>query len=212
MLVIGARGHALEILQVIHEAGFTQDVYFFDNVNSDAPTTLFDLYPVLRTAAQAQDCLRQDPRFIIGIGGTQLREQVSRQMQSWGGELFSAVSPSASVGTYGVSLGSGLNIMNGVLINNEVSVGEGTMLNARATLHHNCQVGNYCEISPAAQLLGHVKVGDYSQVGAGAIVLPRVCIGKHVTIGAGAVVTRDVPDYAVAAGVPARVQRLQLPV
>jgi acetyltransferase-like isoleucine patch superfamily enzyme len=54
-----------------------------------------------------------------------------------------------------------------------------------------------------------VVIGAGSDLGTGAIVLPGVTIGKGVQLGAGAVVTKDVPDYAVAAGNPARVLRLR---
>lgn len=49
-----------------------------------------------------------------------------------------------------------------------------------------------------------VRVQEGADIGTGAIVLPGVTIGKGSIIGAGAVVTRDVPDFAVFAGVPAR--------
>lgn len=50
-----------------------------------------------------------------------------------------------------------------------------------------------------------ITVGDDTWIGANATLLPGVRIGRCCLIGAGAVVTKDVPDYAVAAGVPARV-------
>lgn len=52
-----------------------------------------------------------------------------------------------------------------------------------------------------------VVIEDDCDIGLGAIILPGVTIGRGAQIGAGAVVTRDVPPYAVAAGVPARVLR-----
>jgi len=52
-----------------------------------------------------------------------------------------------------------------------------------------------------------VQIDDNSDIGIGAIILPGVHIGQGAQIGAGAVVTRDVPAYAVAAGVPARILR-----
>ena len=50
-----------------------------------------------------------------------------------------------------------------------------------------------------------IVIGEDCWLGGNVIVLPGVTIGKGSTIGAGSVVTKDVPDYCVAAGNPARV-------
>ena len=50
-----------------------------------------------------------------------------------------------------------------------------------------------------------VSIGDGSWLGHGTVVLPGATIGRHVVIGANSVVTGHIPDYSVAAGVPARV-------
>ena len=52
-----------------------------------------------------------------------------------------------------------------------------------------------------------ITIGDGSWIGAGAIILDGVRIGKGACVGAGAVVNSDVPDHALAVGVPARVIR-----
>jgi acetyltransferase-like isoleucine patch superfamily enzyme len=54
-----------------------------------------------------------------------------------------------------------------------------------------------------------VQLGDGCDVGIGAVILPGVTVGKGAQVGAGAVVTRDVPDYAVVAGNPARLIRMR---
>jgi acetyltransferase-like isoleucine patch superfamily enzyme len=56
---------------------------------------------------------------------------------------------------------------------------------------------------------GGVRIGDNCWLGARVTVLDGVTIGNDAVIGAGAVVTRDVPDFAVAAGVPAKVIRMR---
>lgn len=48
-------------------------------------------------------------------------------------------------------------------------------------------------------------VGDFSQIATGSVLLPGVIIGKHCLIGAGSSVTKDVPDYHLAVGAPAKV-------
>ena len=62
-------------------------------------------------------------------------------------------------------------------------------------------------ISQQSQPERAVVIGDESWLGYGTVVLPGVTIGKHVVVGANSVVTKDIPDYSVAVGVPARVVR-----
>jgi len=52
---------------------------------------------------------------------------------------------------------------------------------------------------------GKISISDFCFIGIGATVLSNVKIGKGAVVCAGAVVTKDVPDFAVVAGIPAKV-------
>jgi maltose O-acetyltransferase len=54
-----------------------------------------------------------------------------------------------------------------------------------------------------------VTIGDGCWICSRVIILPGVHIGKNSVIGAGSVVTKDIPDYAIAAGNPAKVVRIR---
>lgn len=69
--------------------------------------------------------------------------------------------------------------------------------------HGTANVDRPIRQQPGARRL--VRIGEGTWVGSAAIVLAD--IGKHCVIGAGAVVTKPLPDYVIAAGVPARVIR-----
>jgi phosphonate metabolism protein (transferase hexapeptide repeat family) len=57
----------------------------------------------------------------------------------------------------------------------------------------------------------HVHIGHDVWIGHGAIVLPGRNIGTGAVVAAGAIVTKDVPDYAIVAGNPARIIRPRFP-
>ena len=54
-------------------------------------------------------------------------------------------------------------------------------------------------------MIGEVTIGDDVWIGAGAKTLMNTHIGTGAVIGANAVVVSDIPDYAIAVGIPARV-------
>lgn len=56
---------------------------------------------------------------------------------------------------------------------------------------------------------GPIRIGDRVWIGTGAIILDGVTIGAGAVIGAGSVVTKDIPENAIVAGVPAKVIRIR---
>lgn len=74
--------------------------------------------------------------------------------------------------------------------------------------HHGVSPGEPIRRQPL-QTKGGIVVDDGAWLGVGVIVLERVRIGRGAVVGAGAVVTRDVPDEAIAVGVPARVVKMR---
>lgn len=89
----------------------------------------------------------------------------------------------------------------------EIAIGRGIMIGPnvvlRASNHRFDRID--VPIFEQGQSGGRIVIGDDVWLGANVVVVAGVTIGSHVVVAAGAVVTRDVPDYAVVAGVPAKV-------
>lgn len=106
-----------------------------------------------------------------------------------------------------VSVAGGTVIGNNVKVQNNVSIYEGTIIEDDVFLGPSCVLTNVT--NPRSQV---VRRALYEKtvlrrgcsVGANATVVCGVTIGRYAFIAAGAVVTRDVPDYALMVGVPAR--------
>lgn len=110
-----------------------------------------------------------------------------------------------SIGDYS-GIGTNSILDGSITIGDNVMMGEGCII-----LHHNhrfdrldipmCQQGFY-EEKP-------VRIGNDVWIGIRVTILPGVKVGSHCIIGAGAVVTKDVPDYAIVGGNPARILRMR---
>jgi len=88
-------------------------------------------------------------------------------------------------------------------LSEEISIGNGSALSYGVTIltHGAWQPA----LMGFTTKFGPVKIGDHSVIYLGAVVLPALSVGDYATVGAGAVVVRDVPDYSLAIGNPARI-------
>jgi acetyltransferase-like isoleucine patch superfamily enzyme len=114
----------------------------------------------------------------------------------------------------GVYIDSGVVIGDRVKLENRVSVFKGARLESGVFIGpHSCLLNDKHPraITPDGVLkredawhVSGVTVREGAAVGGGCTVLPGVTIGRFAMVGAGSVVTRDVPDYGLVVGNPAR--------
>jgi acetyltransferase-like isoleucine patch superfamily enzyme len=110
---------------------------------------------------------------------------------------------------------------------NKMVIGSGTWIGQQCFFHSagGLTIGRNVGIGPSVKIItsSHIEEGrdkpilhsriefapvaieDDADIGVGAILLPGVRVGRGAQIGAGAVVTRDIPSYTIAVGVPAKI-------
>ena len=149
-----------------------------------------------------------DLGFVVAIGNPygHIRRKLHGLLKGIGLFPVSFSDPTALICST-AEYGAGLQTMAAAIVNSYVRMGEQCLVNTRALVEHDCVLESGVEIGPGAVLCGRVHVMEDSWIGANATVRPRVSIGANSIVGAGAVVVSDIPDNAVAVGVPARVIR-----
>jgi len=115
------------------------------------------------------------------------------------------------------TVGNGCLIGTGVTIDNDCRVGDHCSLQTGVYIPTGSRIGDRCFLGPNATLtndrtplrtdyrLEGVTLGDDVTVGANATLMPGISVGEGAFIAGGAVVTRDVPVWKMAVGVPARI-------
>ena len=109
----------------------------------------------------------------------------------------------------------GIEIVTGIDLPSKATIGKGLYIAHFGGIFINAEVkmGEYCNVSQGVTIgvggrgvkQGCPKLGDRVFIGPGAKLLGAVEIGNDVAIGANAIVTKDLPDWAVAVGVPAKI-------
>jgi UDP-2-acetamido-3-amino-2,3-dideoxy-glucuronate N-acetyltransferase len=114
---------------------------------------------------------------------------------------FVEIQKNAFIGS-GCKISSHTFVCEGVIIEDEVFIGHGVMFindrYPRATSNGKLQTEEDWKVIET-----RVKKG--ASIGSGVVVMCGVTVGEKALIGAGAVITEDIPDFAIAVGVPARV-------
>lgn len=83
-------------------------------------------------------------------------------------------------------------------------IGDGTKIDNLVHIGHNAVIGEHCLIVAGTVIGGSVQVGSFTYIGMNVSVKDHVKIGTHCIIGAGSVVIKDVDDYSIIAGNPAK--------
>lgn len=208
MLIVGAKGFAKEVLEILYQSNAIDNVVFYDDININVPNKLFNKFPILNTLDEAKAYFKTtDNRFTIGIGSPILRKKLHDKFIALGGVLTTTVSPNANIGNFGVAIGKGCNILDQTILSTDITVGLCAIIYYNSVLTHDVRIGDFVEISPGAILLGRCVVGNYSQIGSHATILPDIVLGQNVIVAAGAVVTKNIPDNCMVAGVPAVIKK-----
>lgn len=198
IIIIGAGGHAQDVIDIAGSAGYPILGFLDDNIEGE-----FILGKIKDYKNIVNQYTNYDIKYIIGINNSKTREHLDELLIEMEATPTTLIHKSAVIG-HNVSIGEGSVIGPGSVITSNVTLGRHVHLNTHASVNQGSIVGDYCTLSPGVKVCGDVKVGKSVQFGASSTVINLISIGNNVTLGAGAVVVNDIPDNVIAKGVPAR--------
>lgn len=197
VVIVGCGGHGRVIADIALSTGRNVECFLDDRLQS-VPGKIPVRGPVRSSIFE----LKETHSFVVGIGDSIIRRQLSEFILDAGGELESLVHVSAIVGS-DVDIGCGTVVMAGAVINTGARIGRFVVVNTAATIDHDATLEDNVHISPGCHLAGWVICRRDSFIGTGASIIPRVVVGEYSYVAAGATVIAPVRPHTLVAGCPA---------
>ncbi len=208
IIIFGASEHARCVIDIIEQVDKYQIIGIVDLLKDK--DSYYQDYKILGGIEDLPKIVKDYNvhKGIIAIGDDYLREKKTHKIRKLASDFFyiTAIHPSAIIGKR-VSIGCGTVIMAGAIINNDSTIGEHCYLSTKSSMGHDSIIGDFSSLGPGVTTGGRTTIGVCSAVGIGANILNGRSIGNHSVIGAGSLVTKDVDDFIVAYGVPAKMIR-----
>jgi len=163
-------------------------------------------YPVLGGTDDIQTFLEKDVCFAYAIhmiGRNVKSEEIFNRMAIPKEKLATIIHKSAFVAGNAL-LEPGVFIMAGCYVGPKTRLGCCTYMMANSMIGHDTIVGPLCHFSLGSVTGSYIIIGKAAAVAMGAMVMERRKIGDYAVAGANSLITRDIPDYEIHVGSPAR--------
>ncbi len=206
LVIWGAAGHAMVVADIVRLANEYVIAGFLDDINQKRWGESFCQSTIVGGEEQLSALKAQGvTHAIVAFGNNAIRLQKSERAIKEGFQLATLIHPRTVVARDS-SIGPGTVIAAAAVVNCGAKLGKAVIVNTAATVDHECVVQDGAHIGPGVHIAGRVTVGALSWIGIGASIRDGVRIGAEAIVGAGAAVLHDIPDKAVAYGVPAKIR------
>lgn len=202
--IVGTGGFAREVLSLIMDINRQSSKYdFLGFVDSDDSHVIHG-YPIIGNDDEVNET-KEHLSLAIAVGEPQIKERIRNKYNNPLVSFPTLVHPSVIIGDKtSVRFGEGCILCAGSILTTDIRIDNFVTLNLQCTVGHDTIIEDYVSCMPSVNISGEVLVHKGAYLGTGTNVINRLDIGQYAIVGAGAVVTKNLPAFCTAVGVPAR--------
>lgn len=210
IVIIGAGGFGREVLDVIDAINNVKHIFemmgFIDD-NLSMQRKTINGYPVLGGLDWFKHLTSNDIinlEVVCGVGTNETRKKITKKLEKLGIKFATLIHPTVNIGR-DVKIGKGVIICGGNNLTCNIKIGNHVLINLDCTIGHDTVIEDYVGMSPSVNISGNSTLREGCRLFTNSLTIPSVTVGKWSIIGAGSVVIKNIPEYSVAVGVPAKI-------
>ncbi len=204
LLIIGARGYGRGLYDIASDMdgyGTKFDIKGFLDDKSNALENYSNYPPIVDSVENY--IIQPDDVFACALGDIKYKKIYVEKILQRGGHFMTIIHPSAHIGT-NCHMGEGCIIGYNAQIDCDTYFGDFVNVQTNAVVGHDSKIGNWCMLDCFTFTGGFVTIEDEVTMHTRSTVVPRLTVGKGSTLNAGTVVIRNVKEYSVMMGNPAK--------
>ena len=207
IVVLGGPGDGLSVAEAVHcAAAAGRPVILAGFLNDTLPRgELLQGVPILGPLEEWCE-LDDDIHFVPAIQKVKDMPRRVQRLEDLGipEERWGIVIHPAAVVSSDVEIGVGSFVLSCATIQPAARIGRFAGVRAGAMLGHHCVIGDHTYVGPNATMCGRSVLKEAAHLGPGAVLMDSRVMGRYALAGISAAVTRDVPEYEIWFGNPAR--------
>lgn len=212
IIILGGIGNGSVIANAIVDANRRGDNewefsgYLNDRIDAGEK---IENFPVLGKLIDCTKFIDQDYFFInaiLRIDGQQQRIDTIERLNIPDNKMATFIHPLSYIAPNS-KFGPGNVVMPNVSISSGTTFGKGCIIMVGATIGHDNKIGDYCHFAAQCCVGAFMNIEDGVHIGLNATTREHLTIGRNATLGMGAVLTKNIGEYEIWAGNPARFLR-----
>jgi len=211
IFLFGAGMHGQTCIDVVEKQGDFEIVGLIDSVKQIG--SLVDGYEVLGRMKDLTELMRlhKVKAGFISIGDNWVRKKISEEIFNIEPdfEFVNIIHPTAVFGK-NVKFGKGILVGAETFISSSCTLGDFCFIHHKALLGLHNHLSDFSSISLGSLTGGKVTIGACSAVTLRVIVKDRINIGSNSVVGSGSLVLKNIPDFVIAYGQPAKIIRKRM--
>jgi len=203
LIIIGVGGFGREVAWLVERINNVVpewDLIGFIDDNKDFHGTDVNGYQVLGDSEWLRN-QSEDIFAVCAVGSSKVRKKIINKL---GNQKYATlIDPSVQLSNL-VEIGEGSIICAGTIITVNVTLGSHVIINLDCTIGHNAVINSFTTLYPSVNISGDTILAECVEMGTGSQIIQGLKIERATVVGAGSTVVKNLPEYCVAVGSPAK--------